>query len=80
MMVALFLLEQQVIKKFRFNSKEEWAAYAVQVAKSQGGYVYINHYAWKQGKDLRNAVRHAVDLKLMKDCGGKRNNRIYKVI
>jgi len=68
-----------VRKKHRFNTKAEWAAYAVHVAKSQGGSVQINHYAWVRGQELARAVKHAVDLGLMECDGGPMQRRWYSV-
>jgi len=67
-------------KRTRFNTKEEWAAYAVHVAKSSGGSVQINHYAWVRGRELARAVKHAVDLGLMRCDGGRMSERRYSVV
>lgn len=62
-----------------FNSREEWAAYAIKVATSNGGRVYLNLYAWVRGKVLARAVGHAVGLGLMRRAGGPPQQAVYEL-
>lgn len=51
-------------KRKHFHSREEWADYALRVAKSSGGTIQINRYSWNN--TLERACIHACKLGLMK--------------
>lgn len=49
-----------------FNSREDWAKWAVQVVKSMGGMVQINTYEERSGsRDLHRGCEHARKLGLL---------------
>lgn len=62
------------------NSREEWAAAAVRVAKRQG-YVRVNHYSTHpKCRFMARAVKHACALGMMKYEKGPRNERFYTLV
>lgn len=59
-----------------FNSREEWAAYAVQVLKSGGGCTRVNLYSWRPSvKRLLIALNHAKSLGLVRENKRTRKDR-----